>query len=161
LHFNRQGLLTFALFTQGFLYGGYHPGDINHRGTLGLACSHPGGNVPRIQKERATAQSCHSKIAMSFASNSSTTVGGTLSNLRALREARSRARGWWHRTTPVVCVPAPVKDTAKPAVRAKLPPLNELSSFESFVLQGLKHVSGLFEVNLQLLAFNGMKYGLL
>jgi hypothetical protein len=58
-------------------------------------------------------------------------------------------------------VPAPVKDTAKPAVRAKLPPLNELSSFESFVLQGLKHVSGLFEVNLQLLAFNGMKYGLL
>ena len=65
----------------------------------------------------------YSKIGVSFASTSSTISAGMLSTLRALREPKSRARGWSHRTTPVVFVPAPVKDTVKPAVRAKLPPL--------------------------------------
>jgi hypothetical protein len=36
---------------------------------------------------------------------------------------RFEARGWPHRTTPVVLVPAPVRDTANPPVRAKFPPL--------------------------------------
>jgi hypothetical protein len=69
------------------------------------------------------ANDSHSKIGASFANTSSMIVGGMFSSLRALREARSRARGWSHRMTPVVVVPAPVKDTAKPAVRAKPPPL--------------------------------------
>lgn len=51
------------------------------------------------------------------------TPAGTLSNFRPPRAATSRARGWSQRTTPVVRVPAPSKDTAKPAVRAKLPPV--------------------------------------
>ena len=65
----------------------------------------------------------YSKIGVSFASTSSMIDGGTPSSLRALRKARSRARGWSHRTTPVVFVPALISDTAKPAVRAKLPAL--------------------------------------
>jgi hypothetical protein len=39
------------------------------------------------------------------------------------RAARSSARGWSQRIIPVVLVPASAKDTAKPAVRAKFPPL--------------------------------------
>jgi len=61
--------------------------------------------------------------------------GGTPSSLRALREARSRARGWSHRTTPVVFVSAPISDTAKPAVRAKLPALVIGSTTGVFVRQ--------------------------
>ena len=48
---------------------------------------------------------------------------GTLSSLRPRRDPMSRARGWSQRTTPVVCVPAPISETVKPAVRAKVPPL--------------------------------------
>ena len=65
----------------------------------------------------------HSKMGVSFASTSSIIAVGTCSNLRALRDPRSSARGWSHRTTPFVLVPAAANETAKPAVRAKLPPL--------------------------------------
>jgi hypothetical protein len=50
-------------------------------------------------------------------------ASGTLSSFWAWRDDKSSARGWSQRTTPVVDVPAPISDTAKPAVRAKLPPL--------------------------------------
>ena len=50
-------------------------------------------------------------------------TGGTVSRRLPERARKSRARGWSQRTTPVVRVPHPLRDTAKPAVRAKLPPL--------------------------------------
>ena len=70
-----------------------------------------------------TGKTCHMKIVDSFANTSSMIESGTHSSLRPLREPMSRARGWSHRITPVVFIPAPISDTAKPAVRAKLPPL--------------------------------------
>ena len=41
---------------------------------------------------------------------------------RAFRACKSSTRGWLHRLTPWVCVPAPLNETAKPAWRAKFPP---------------------------------------
>ena len=70
-----------------------------------------------------TVAGVHSNIGAIFASTSSRIASGMLSSFRPPRAARSRARGWSHRTTPIVLVPAPVSGTAKPAVRAKLPPL--------------------------------------
>ena len=68
-------------------------------------------------------QSVYSTIDAIRANTSSTMVWGTLSSLWPWRAPRSSARGWSQRTTPVVTVPAPVKATAKPAVRANFPPL--------------------------------------
>ena len=50
-------------------------------------------------------------------------ASATVSSFLPLCAPRSSARGWPHRTTPVVLVPAPVRGTANPAVRAKFPPL--------------------------------------
>ena len=50
-------------------------------------------------------------------------ASATVSSFLPLRAPRSSARGRPHRTTPVVLVPAPVRGTANPAVRAKFPPL--------------------------------------
>jgi hypothetical protein len=66
---------------------------------------------------------CHSKIGAIFANTSAIIEAGTLSNLRALREFKSKARGWSQRIMPVVLVTELASDTANPAVRAKLPPL--------------------------------------
>src|SRR5208337_4768223 len=65
----------------------------------------------------------HSRIVATFARTSSMIASGTSSSFLPLRALRSSARGWSQRTTPVVLVPAPVRDTANPAVRAKFPPL--------------------------------------
>jgi hypothetical protein len=50
-------------------------------------------------------------------------ASGTLSTFLPPRAPRSRARAWSQQTIPVVFVPEPSSATAKPAVRAKLPPL--------------------------------------
>jgi hypothetical protein len=50
-------------------------------------------------------------------------VGGTLSNFRAWRAARSIARGWSQRMIPFVFVPAPESETANPIMRTNAPPL--------------------------------------
>ena len=65
----------------------------------------------------------HSRIVATFARTSSMIAAGTFSSFLPWRAPRSSARGWSQRTTPVVLVPAPVRDTANPAVRAKFPPL--------------------------------------
>jgi hypothetical protein len=81
-------------------------------GATSLPCGPHRRSVARI----------HSNIGESLASTSSMTASGMLSSFLPPRAARSRARGWSQRTTPVVLVPS-VRGTAKPAVRAKLPPL--------------------------------------
>lgn len=50
-------------------------------------------------------------------------VSGPRSSRLPPRAFISIVRGWSQRTTPVVRMLAPSSDTAKPAVRAKLPPL--------------------------------------
>ncbi len=65
----------------------------------------------------------YSNSGASFASTSLVIASGTCSSLRPFRALRSSARGWSHRTTRVVFVPAPVSETAKPAVRANRPPV--------------------------------------
>src|ERR1700680_4995504 len=60
---------------------------------------------------------------------------GMLSSFLPPRAARSRARCWSHRITPVVLVPAPASGTAKPAVRAKFPPLVIGRTTGSFVIR--------------------------
>src|SRR5208337_625363 len=65
----------------------------------------------------------HSRIVATFARTSSMTASGTFSSFLPLRAPKSSARGWSQRTTPVVLVPAPARDTANPAVRAKFAPL--------------------------------------
>jgi len=83
----------------------------------------PEASLPQDAKPELCEQPDHSKIVDNFARTSSMIATGTPSSLCALREAKSSARGWSHLITPVVFVPAPISDTAKPAVRAKLPPL--------------------------------------
>ena len=77
----------------------------------------------------------HSKIGDTLASTSSMTAAGMLSSFLPPRAAKSRVRGWSQRTTPVVLVLAPVSGTAKPAVRAKLPPLVIGRTIGSFVIR--------------------------
>lgn len=57
-----------------------------------------------------------------FARTSSITATGMRSRRRAWRAARSMGRGWSQRMMPVVCPPAFIRGTAKPAFRAKVPP---------------------------------------
>ena len=82
------------------------------------------GHRPAVlARQRSPGQHNHSKIVASFANTSSTIVSGALSSFVPLRAPRSSARGWSQRTIPVVLVPAPSSVTAKPAARAKFPPL--------------------------------------
>ena len=77
----------------------------------------------------------HSNIGKSFARTSSMVASEILSSFLPARAARSRARGWSQRTIPVVLVPAPTKETAKPAVSAKLPPLVIGRTMGTFVIR--------------------------
>jgi hypothetical protein len=82
-------------------------------------------SAPRTESLR-TPLGCgkpHPIIGASLASTSSITLFATVSTFLPWRAPRSRDLGWSHRTMPVVLVPASASGTAKPAVRAKLPPL--------------------------------------
>lgn len=85
--------------------------------------------VPSWRSERpptahaARMQAGYSKIVARRASTSSMICSGTASTCIPFRAPTSSARGWSHRITPVVRVPAPWRETAKPRLRAKLPPL--------------------------------------
>lgn len=63
------------------------------------------------------------RMASSRASTSFTTASGIRSRRLPFRAPISIVLGWSQRITPVVFVPAPSRETVKPAVRAKSPPL--------------------------------------
>ena len=89
---------------------------------LGACRRLEGGTRNRpVPKLIESAYLTHSRIVATFARTSSMIAAGTFSSFLPWRAPRSSARGWSQRTTPVVLVPAPERDTANPAVRAKLP----------------------------------------
>src|SRR5882762_3350842 len=93
------------------------------------------GPARRRDPRSLNAQAVYSNIGEILANTSSMTASGMLSSFLPPRAERSRARGWSQRTTPVVLVPAPASGTAKPAVRAKLPPLVIGRIMGSFVIR--------------------------
>ena len=62
-------------------------------------------------------------MGASLANTSLTIAEGACSSSRPPLATMSRALGWSHRTTPVVLVPEPSRETARPAVLAKFPPV--------------------------------------
>ena len=93
----------------------------------GLCLMRSGGGIRKDGRVPGHGGRCQgrgqAKSGASLARTSLMIDAGTASSRRPLRARRSGVRGWSQRMTPVVAVPAPTSDTAKPAPRAKLPPL--------------------------------------